>query len=306
MPGREGAGPMNATEKTDESLTFRQLIGIVRSRWRLVLITTVLGTVAGVTSGVLMKPVYRSTVLLMPTQGGERSGLLGSMLGGLGSGGSSLISSLGFGNSNETATAEALALLQSRQFVEQFIQNHSLMPVLYPDKWDAHAGAWKAGLTRPPTPWKAFKLFTSSVLDVSQDKKTNLVTVRVDWTDRNTAATWANDLVDMVNDRVRARAIGDADRTISYLEQELKNAEAVEIRTALFNMIESQLKVKSVATVRKQYVFQVLDPAAPADSDVRLRPHPGLYTIIGFMIGWILGMTIAVLAGPRRSSDAAS
>jgi uncharacterized protein involved in exopolysaccharide biosynthesis len=137
---------MNATGKTDEPLTFTQLIGIVRSRWLLVLITTLLGTVAGVASGVLMKPVYRSTVLLMPTQGGERSGLLGSMLGGLGSGGSSLISSLGFGNSNETATAEALALLQSRQFVEEFIQNHSLMPVLYPDKWDAHTGAWKAGL----------------------------------------------------------------------------------------------------------------------------------------------------------------
>jgi uncharacterized protein involved in exopolysaccharide biosynthesis len=295
---------MNATEKTDESLTFRQLIGIVRSRWLLVLVTTVLGTAAGVAAGVLMKPVYRSTVLLMPTQGGERSGLLGSMLGGLGSGGTSLISSLGFGNSNETATAEALALLQSRQFIEQFIANHSLMPVLYPDSWDARTGGWKAGLERPPTPWKAFKLFTSGVLDVSQDKKTNLVTVRVDWTDRNTAATWANDLVDMVNDRVRARAIGDADRTISYLEQELKNAEAVEIRSALFNMIESQLKIKSVATVRKQYVFQVLDPAAPADVDVRLRPHPGTYTVMGFAVGFLLGTTVATLAGgPRREID---
>jgi capsular polysaccharide biosynthesis protein len=117
------------------------------------------------------------------------------------------------------------------------------------------------------------------------------------------AAAWANDLVDRVNDRVRARAIGDADHTITYLEQELKNAEAVEIRTALFNMIESQLKIKSVATVRKQYVFQVLDPAAPADKDVRLRPHPGLYTVVGFVVGLILGLTMAVLMGAAGKSD---
>jgi capsular polysaccharide biosynthesis protein len=197
-----------------------------------------------------------------------------------------------------------LALLQSRQFIEDFIQSRDLMPVLYTQKWDFQSKRWKAGETRPPTPWKAYKLFTGSILDVSQDKKTTLVTVRVDWTDRVTAAAWANDLVDMVNERVRARAIGDADRTISYLEQELKNAEAVEMRTALFNMIESQLKIKSVATVRKQYVFQVLDPAAPADPDVRLRPHKGIYAIIGCVIGFILGATAAVLAGvPRRRTD---
>jgi capsular polysaccharide biosynthesis protein len=298
---------MNAIVTTDESLTLRQLIGVVRSRWVLVLCMTVVGTAAGVAAGVFMRPVYRSTVLLMPVQSNERSGLRGSVLGGLGGGGggASLISSLGFGSSNETATGEALALLQSRQFIEEFVQNHNLMPVLYPDKWDARAGTWRAGLERPPTPWKAFKLFTSNILDVSQDKKTNLVSVRVDWSDRNAAAAWANDLVDMVNDRVRARAIADADHTIAYLEQELKNAEAVEIRSALFNMIESQLKVKAVATVRKQYVFQVLDPAAPADQDVRLRPHPGMYTVMGFLIGFILAATVALLVGDsRRNVDA--
>jgi uncharacterized protein involved in exopolysaccharide biosynthesis len=297
---------MNATDKTDEPLTFRQLTGVVRRRWLLVICTTFAGAVLGVAAGLLMTPVYRSTVLLMPTQSNDRSGLLGSVLGGLGGsgGGASLISSLGFGTSNETATSEALALLQSRQFIEEFVENHHLMPVLYPKKWDARVNGWRASETRPPTPWKAFKLFTNDILDVSQDKKTNLVTVRVDWTDRIAAARWANDLVEMVNDKVRTRAITDADHTIDYLEQELKNAEAVEIRSALFNMIESQLKVKSVATVRRQYVFQVLDPAAPADSDVRLRPHPGMYTVIGFLIGFVLGATVALLVGePRRSVD---
>lgn len=295
----------NAIVMTDESLTFRQLIGVVRNRWLLVLLMTLVGAVAGAATGLFMTPVYRSTVLLMPAQSNERSGLLGSVLGGLGGGGASLISSLGFGSSNETATAEALALLQSRQFIEEFVQNHNLMPVLYPQKWDTRTGTWKAAIARPPTPWKAFKLFTSDILDVSQDKRTNLVTVGIDWTDRNEAAAWANDLVDMINDRVRARAIGDADRTIDYLEQELKKAEAVEMRSALFNMIESQLKVKAVATVRKQYAFQVLDPAAPADQDVKLRPHPVLYTIVGFMVGLILSTAVALLAGDsRRSIDA--
>jgi uncharacterized protein involved in exopolysaccharide biosynthesis len=294
---------MNAIVKTEEPLTLRQLLGILRSHWLLLLITTFTGTGLGVAAGIFMKPVYRSTALVMPTQSNDRSGLLGSVLGGLGGGGGSLISSLGFGGGNESTTSEALALFQSRQFIEEFIQNHNLMPVLYPQLWDASKGGWKATVKRPPTPWKAYKLFTGGILDVSQDKKSNMVTVRIDWTDRDAAAVWANDLVDMVNDRVRARAITDADRTITYLEQELKNAEAVEIRTAIFNMVESQLKIKSIATVRRQYVFQVLDPAAPADVDVKLRPHPGTYTVIGFAVGFILGAVIAILMGGSRRSS---
>jgi uncharacterized protein involved in exopolysaccharide biosynthesis len=297
---------MNAIPETDEPLTLSQLLGILRGRWKLLLITTLVGAAAGTAAGVLMQSVYRSTVLLMPTQSNERSGLLGSVLGGIGGGGG-LISSLGIGAGNEGVTSEALALLNSRQFIEEFIENHHLMGVLYPKLWDDVNHRWKATATNPPTPWKAFKVFTTGILDVTQDKKNNLVTVRIDWTDRDAAAVWANDLVDMVNERVRARAIDDADKTISYLEQELKNAEAVEIRAALFNMIESQLKIKAVATVRRQYVFQVLDPAAPADADVRLRPHPRLYALIGLAVGFMLGAAFAILArGSGRSGGAAA
>jgi uncharacterized protein involved in exopolysaccharide biosynthesis len=290
---------MNVTDKTEDALTLRQMLAIIRGRWFMVACCGVLAAAAGLTAGLVMTPVYRSQILLMPAQGNERSGLLGSMLGGL-AGGSSLISSLGLGSGNETATAEALALLQSRDFIEAFIANHNLMPVLYPDKVDPRTGAWKPTVANPPTPWKAYKMFTSNILDVSQDKKTTLVTLRVDWTDRYVAASWANDLVEMVNERLRQRAINDANHTIDYLEQELKGAEAVELRTALFNMIESQLKVKSVATVRRQYIFQVLDPAAPADPDVRLRPHKAIYSIMGLVIGSILGAAIAILAGDSR------
>jgi uncharacterized protein involved in exopolysaccharide biosynthesis len=294
---------MNAIAMTDEPLTLRQLLEILRNRWLLLLVTAFACAVTGLVTGLLMTPVYRSTALLMPTQSNERSGLLGSMLGGLAGGsGAGLMGALGLGMGNETVTSEALALLQSREFIEEFIASHNLMPVLYPDDWDASAGRWKATVRRPPTPWKAYKKFTASVLDVSQDKKNNLVTVRVDWTDRNEAARWANDLVDTVNARVRSRAISDADRTINYLEQELKGAEAVEVRSALFNMIESQLKIKSVATVRVQYAFQVLDPAAPADEDVRLRPHKGLYTIIGLTVGFLLGAAFVTVGGESRGS----
>jgi LPS O-antigen subunit length determinant protein (WzzB/FepE family) len=291
---------MNATDTTEDALTLRQLLAILRARWMLVTGSALGAAILGFTIGLVMHPVYRSTVLLMPVQSTERQGLLGSMLGNLGSS-AGLISSLGFGFGNETATTEALAVLQSREFIEEFIRSHNLMPVLYADKWDPQAGRWKADVT-PPTSWKAYKLFTRDIMDVSQDKKTNLVTLHIDWTDRLVAAAWANDLVERVNARLRGRAMSDADDTIRYLEQELKNAEAVEIRTALFNMIESQLKIKSVATVRKQYVFKVLDAAAPSDFDVRLRPHKAIYAITGLVIGSILGASIAVLAGaPRRT-----
>src|ERR1700753_1955708 len=66
---------------TEDALSVRQMLAIIRSRWLLVLLCTVIATSLGVAAGLLMEPVYRSTALLMPNQSNDRSGLLGSMLG---------------------------------------------------------------------------------------------------------------------------------------------------------------------------------------------------------------------------------
>ena len=105
-----------------------------------------------------------------------------------------------------------------------------------------------------------------------KDIKSGLVVLRVDWHDRALVAEWANGLVELANEELRKRAIADANATLVVLERELARAEAVELQSALSRLIESQLKTRTIAAVRKEYAFKVIDPATTPDPDKRVKP----------------------------------
>jgi len=289
---------MDMNSSSDDPLTSSELRIVLVRGWRVIAASTLLLGVAAALYGFLMTPVYRVMTVLIPDETGERSSVLNSALGQLG-GLAAITGSLGFGGATQTATTEALAVLQSRQFLQEFIEKNSLMPKLFPKDWDREANNWKPSLRKIPTPYMAYKRLSQDIMDVYQDKKTNLVTVVINWTNREEAAEWANKLVDMVNARMRERAIAEADQTIQFLQQELPAANTVEVRLAISSMMESQLKVKAVASVRKQYAFRVIDPAIAADKDVVLRPHKGLYILIGLVVGLLLGVAAAFLTTNR-------
>lgn len=265
---------------------------------RLISIVVILATAVGVSMALLMTPVYRSSVLLMPTEAGSQVGMLGGLLGDVG--GMSALAELGLGGGSRRTTVESLALLQSRQFIEDFIQGRDLMPILFHKQWDPKLGRWKSSVKHPPSVWRGYQLFVNNVLDVYHDQKTDLVTLNIDWTNRDTAAQWANELVSVLNDRVRDRAIAEADQTIGYLQAQIKAADTVELRQALNAILENQVKIRAIAAVRKQYAFRVLDPAAPADPDNRLRPKRTLYIVVAPVIGLALGLVMATLVDARR------
>jgi uncharacterized protein involved in exopolysaccharide biosynthesis len=284
----------------DASMTTQQMAIMLIRRWRTLVITPlVFGAVAAII-GFTMTPIYRSTTLVIPNEQNDRSGALGSVIGQIGGGGLAALAGLGLGGSTQSATSEAVAILQSHQFIQEFIESNKLMPKLYDKKWDAANNDWKKDIWKVPTIEKAYKLFTGEILDVYQDKKTNLVTISITWKDRMEAAEWANQLLDLVNKRMRTVAIDDADKTLKYLQQELPAADTVEVRRAISSMMEAQLKTKAVATVREEYAFRVIDPAIPSDPDLRLRPHKATYILIGLVMGFLTGVAAIFLSGERR------
>jgi uncharacterized protein involved in exopolysaccharide biosynthesis len=291
---------MDADMTRDDGLTSSQLFGVVVRGWRFILASTCLFALVATAVAFLMTPVYRAKTLLIANETNNRAGLLGGAMGQIG--GLAGLAGLGFGGTR-TATTEALAVLQSRQFIQEFIDGHNLMPKIFSDKWDINQNKWKRP-QRAPTAWRAYKRFTEDIMDVSQDRKTELVTLVIDWRDREEAADWANELVDLVNDRMRERAITEADQTISYLQEELRRADTVEVRSAISSMLESQLKTKAGATVRKQYAFGVIDHAFAPDRDVVLRPHKAIYISVGIIVGLLLGVAIAFLIDGRAKQRA--
>lgn len=262
---------------------------------------------AGFTAAaLLMTPVYRAVTVFISVSS-ERNSLTGSVSSSLGQlGGLASLTGLGFG-STDSATAEALGVLRSRQFGEKFIVEKQLMPQLFASSWDSNAHAWKAKLHTVPTLGKAFQLFDKKIRTVVQDSKTGLISLQIDWIDREAAADWANELVRRVNAEMRARAIATASASIAFLEKDLATTSVVETRDAMSRLIEAQEKQRMLANVTEQYAFRVVDTASAPDADSPVKPQKFLLIIAGPLVGLALAVAcILIFAAGSDERSAAS
>jgi uncharacterized protein involved in exopolysaccharide biosynthesis len=281
----------------DESVNLRTVLAqLLRKRWW-ILAGVVVSTVVFTAAAHWITPVYRVTVVMV-TVSSERNSLAGSVSQSLGQIGGGLASLAGLNvGSGDSETQEALGVLRSREFGEQFIKDENLMPQLFASNWDSATQSWKAG-KGVPTINKAFNYFNKGIRTVTQDNKTGLTTLQIDWRDRNAAAAWANQLLKRLNAVMRSRAIANADASIAFLERELQTTSVVETREAINRLIETQVKQRMLANVTEEYAFRVVDPAIAPDADDPAKPPKFLLEVAGPMVGLLLSVAAVLMLGP--------
>lgn len=188
--------------------------------------------------------------------------------------------------------SETLAVLQSEALTEQYIKDNDLLKVLYADKWDALTKRWK--VTDPkkiPTLWKANRDFRKKIRSLASDTKTGLATLTISWRDANTSAKWANDLVRLTNDYLRSKAIQTSERNIAYLDEQAKKTDVLEIRQAIYTILQSEINKAMIARGTDEYALKIIDPAvAPEEPST---PHPVLWILLAVFVGLVLSVGIA-------------
>jgi len=214
---------------------------------------------------------FRAEVVITdaPDQDMGNGPSMSSQLGGL-------ASLAGLDLSNNSQDAEAHGVLNSHRLIEEFIKRENVLRVLMP-----HPGP-------KSTLWFAVKRFKDHVVTIREDKRSNLITVGIDWTDPKTAAQWANDFVALCNELVRARTLNESTRNLAYLNEQLARTNVVDIQHAIDDLIESEMKKLMLANGRAEYAFTVIDPAVPPE--IRSSPQRVLVVIVGFALGLLIGI----------------
>jgi uncharacterized protein involved in exopolysaccharide biosynthesis len=286
------------TSKSIEQVSWRDVAAAFRSHRWLALGVLAATLLAATAVAFLMPPVYRSEVLVVPAREDQSQAGLSSVLGKLGGLAGTVGINLPTGGS--AAVQQAIDLLESRGFLADFIEKRQLLPVLFAEDWDATGQRWTVARDRVPTLNDGVERIRRKVLKVDDGAGTS-IRIIVDWTDREQAAEWANDLVAMLNERARQRALDEAQRSLAYLDAQLADTTTVAVRESIFGMIEESLNRAMLANVRREYVFEVLDPAVPADEDRPLRPRKGPLLVLGLLAGLALAaLAVALRAGFTR------
>jgi len=285
---------------------------------RLLLVGWLLGAALGITVGLLSRPVYRATALLASapsTKGGALSALAGQF------GGLADLSGLSMGGEQEVEYS--IAIMQSEEFLERFIADEGLLKVLFADEWDPVRQRWGGNgvsgfaafsqkyLGAPstdgppgagPSVWRGYKRL-APLIDIRRDKRTQIITVAVDWRDPVIAARWANRLPQRLNEEARRRAIDQSERSLQYVDEQLAKTNVVEVRTALFRLAESAHRSAMSARVAADSAFRVLAPAVVPQE--RIAPKRAYIAIAGSMLGLMLACVYALSRRTPRMGDRA-
>ena len=290
---------------SDEIDLLELLRQLLRFKFSILILTLLCGI--GALAVALTTPnTYQAYVLISSSQKSSGGGLsaLASQYGGV-----AALAGINLGSGNNEMDS-AISLLQSRKFIISMIEEENLKPVLFPKSWNSEENAWLihtpstfsriknsfATEVKPidpiPSDLAAFKVF-DSLLSVSTDKLSGLVTVRMESEDPQWAAETANKIIIRLNEYLRNQAILQSDKNIRYLEQEIANTPLVEFKSALYDLVETESRNKMFSNVNQEYAFKVIDPALIPEQAV--KPKRALILIMGVMLGFILGCAQALV-----------
>lgn len=183
---------------------------LVRRR-ALILGLTCLAAITTAIFSLLQPNIYQSKATLMPLA--KSSGGLYALgeLGGL------LPSGLGTA-AKESPAGRMLAILSSRTLAEDVIQRLDLLPRLFAKKWDAAKQQWRTD--KSPTLHDAVRVL-GNIVSIS-DKKNGVLTITVEHSNPDLAATIANQYTDALQHILNDNAFSLAKKNRLFIEAQLQ------------------------------------------------------------------------------------
>jgi uncharacterized protein involved in exopolysaccharide biosynthesis len=302
------------SDQYDDEIDLRELFGVLWAGKIKIIAITAVFAVASVNYALSIPNQYKATALLAPTQSsGGLSGALGR-LGGL----ASLAGvSIGGGESSEGQIAQEI--MRSWSYIEGFITDNDLAVELaavqgwnevsnelqFNDNvYDTENKQWlienEDGVTGPPSSWNLFQAF-SGRLAVSEDKRTGLVSVSIEYYSPQVAKRWVDLYVESINRFMQQRQVEKVSNNISYLEAQIEKTAIAEMREVFYTIIEEQTKSKMLAEASPDYAFVAVSPSMVPEE--KSQPNRASICISGTLLGGMLSVLLVLVMHYARKSD---
>ena len=291
----------------DDEIDLRELFGALWDGKIKIIVITVIFAVGSVIYALSVPNQYKAMAVLAPAQ--SDGGGLSRTLGQLGSLASLAGVSIDSGESSESKIAQEI--MKSWSFIEKFIADNDLAVDVYaaegwikgsnelkinPNIYDTKANQWlikdSSGKTAPPSSWQLFRKF-SKMLSVSEDPKTGLVSVSIEYFSPQVAKAWLDMYVASINQHMQVRQVSKVANNISYLEAQIQKTSIAEMREVFYTIIEEQTKNKMVAEASPEYAFFTVSPSMVPEQ--KSQPKRALICIIGTLLGSTLSVLLVLI-----------
>jgi len=282
------AGPY--AEDNDEINLLDLFLVLVKHK---VMITTVVlvAGIAAVVISLLMTNIYGSeaTISLRPEEKGSSFSLPGA-LGGLGT---MVAGEFGFGGGGTLEKLEVLS--KSRALSIRVIEKYNLMPVLFPEKWDAAKKTWITGglSDKPPTLQDGVKTVQKKLLKVNRDKKNNTITIMFEHPDPETVKNIVEYYLAELSETLREEVLKDSKDNRHFFNEQLERTSDALLREKIYTLLAREIEKETFALAQKYYSFVVLDPPVVPDIDKKIKPKRALICILSVTAAFFMAVFLA-------------
>lgn len=288
----ENVLPERSRRQTESEIGLLEIWSILWIGRKQVIAVVLLFTVTSAIYALAATEWYRSESLLAPMN--DNSAVeLGGQLGGL--------AALAGATVDDSDNAEAIAVLESRDFAREFIEESNLLPLLFAQDWDSKRSSWEDDDPRSrPDIRDAVRYFHENILHVRQERQTGLVMLAIEWTDPELAAKWSEDLIIRINTSLRDQALREAEANVAYLQAELAKSSVVTLQQSIGSLLEGELKKLMLARGNAEFAFRVVDK--PNIPKYRVRPRRIFVILLGVLLGGTIGVFGVLVTHAMRSN----
>ena len=292
-----------APQPYDDEIDLRELFSVLWAGKILIVAITAVFALVSVGYALSLANQYKASAVVSPAHtGGSSLGAMAGQLGGLAS-----LAGINIGSGESNETQEAMEIMQSWGFMEAFIQTHDLQVPIYAaigwdkgsnslkldnDLYDATSERWliedgAGGENLAPSSWQLYQSFKSRVA-VSQDKKSGLINISVEYYSPQIAKQWVDLFIITINDYMRARKLEQVNRNIEYLTAQIDKTAIADMREVFYQLVEEQTKSKMLAEASPEYAFVTVSRAMVPEQ--KSQPKRALVCILGTLLGGMLSV----------------
>ena len=254
---------------SETQIDLFELFQIIYNAKFIIIIAALAGFMIGWIYSAFQPKLYYSEVLLAQASGGSSGGSsFSSQFGGL----AQMVGvNLSGGGSSKSNTSLAIEVMKSRKFANDFVKNRKLIPYFFAvegynkktDKlffdgslYDEKKNKW---IEEEPSLSLIHAVFLDSI-SIDKDTKPGYFLIGFEHQSPKIARDLTNWVVADINAHLIKRDVVEAEKAVDYLQKKASETSIAEIRKIFFELIKRQKETIMLANIRKEYVFETIDP----------------------------------------------
>ncbi len=291
-----------ASKRYDGEIDLLELLQVLwKGKW-VIVITTLLFTISGLLY-VLLKPapmpVYKSEATVIMT--GARSLVY---LGAL--------ADISRPAKSYDQKELPLAILQSRPFIDNFIQSYDLaVPLMAGKKWneseqrleidpalyDVKSKQWlsKGQFSSIPSSSTLYGKFKDQLTVVGK-RGSDIVTLSIVNVSPIMAKQWLDRLIIMLNLEIKQKAVSNIQANIAYLQGKIAKTPDVRMKQVYYSLMGEQADNLMFAEVQNEFSLSVISPPFRPDMAEPVNQKRTLIIMLSMFLGMIFGVFIVTLS----------